>query len=137
MPVSYKNVILRSDTETAIITLNRPDCRNALSLDLILELLDCLGRIEQNRSVRPRRCQGPRIRSSDSALRQWASCSVIIAVSASTSRITFLYESWRDKLTYSKWRHCFSRYVGKMYSAHDAPPSFSEFLFLLEKKPAG
>jgi len=50
--VSYKNLILEVDAETAIVTLNRPDCRNALSLDLMLELLDCLGRIEQDRSVR-------------------------------------------------------------------------------------
>src|SRR6476646_5560670 len=50
--VSYKNVILEVDAETTIVTLNRPDCRNALSLDLMLELLDCLGRIEQDRSVR-------------------------------------------------------------------------------------
>jgi enoyl-CoA hydratase/carnithine racemase len=50
--VSYKNLVLEIDAETAVVTLNRPDCRNALSLDLMLELLDCLGRVEQNRSVR-------------------------------------------------------------------------------------
>jgi enoyl-CoA hydratase/carnithine racemase len=49
--VSYKNLILEVDAETAIVTLNRPDCRNALSLELMLELLDCLGQIEHNRSV--------------------------------------------------------------------------------------
>ena len=48
----YKNLLLEADSEIAIVTLNRPDRRNALSLDLMLELLDCLGRIEQSRSVR-------------------------------------------------------------------------------------
>lgn len=48
----YKNLILELDTEIAIITLNRPSCRNALSLDLMFDLLDCLSGIEQNRSIR-------------------------------------------------------------------------------------
>jgi enoyl-CoA hydratase/carnithine racemase len=39
------------DNGIAIITLNRPDRRNALSLDLMLELLDCLHHLELNRSV--------------------------------------------------------------------------------------
>ena len=48
----YKNLILELDAEIAIITLNRPSSRNALSLDLMSDLLDCLSGIEQNRSVR-------------------------------------------------------------------------------------
>jgi enoyl-CoA hydratase/carnithine racemase len=35
----------------ATVTLNRPECRNALSVDLMLELLDALHRLEVNRSV--------------------------------------------------------------------------------------
>ena len=50
--MSYQNLTLEVDAGTAILTLNRPDCRNALSLDLMLELIECLGRIEQNRSLR-------------------------------------------------------------------------------------
>lgn len=48
----YKNLILELDAEIAIITLNRPSSRNALSLDLMSDLLDCLSGIEQNRSIR-------------------------------------------------------------------------------------
>lgn len=44
---------LYSDLENGIarVTLNRPERRNALSLDLILELFECLHRLEINRSV--------------------------------------------------------------------------------------
>jgi len=48
----YKNLLLEFDAETAVITLNRPNNRNALSLDLMLELTDCLSEVEENRSVR-------------------------------------------------------------------------------------
>ena len=45
--------LLDSDLENGIatVTLNRPERRNALSLDLMLELLECLHRLEINRSV--------------------------------------------------------------------------------------
>ena len=36
----------------ATVTLNRPSRRNALSLDLMLELLDCLDTIGRNRAIR-------------------------------------------------------------------------------------
>ena len=44
---------LYSDIENGIatITLNRPERRNALSIELTLELLECLHRLELNRSV--------------------------------------------------------------------------------------
>lgn len=44
---------LYSDLENGIatVTLNRPERRNALSLDLTLELSECLHRLELNRSV--------------------------------------------------------------------------------------
>jgi enoyl-CoA hydratase/carnithine racemase len=48
----YKNLLLELDAEIAIITLNRPSSRNALSLDLMLELLQCLAGIENNGSIR-------------------------------------------------------------------------------------
>jgi enoyl-CoA hydratase/carnithine racemase len=35
----------------ATVTLNRPERRNALSIDLTLELLECLHRLEVDRSV--------------------------------------------------------------------------------------
>src|SRR4051812_28719792 len=48
----YKNLLLELDAKIAIITLNRPSSRNALSLDLMLELLQCLAGIENNGSIR-------------------------------------------------------------------------------------
>src|SRR3954470_2943832 len=49
--VPFKNLILEHDAETATVTLNRPDSRNALSLELMLELLDCLDQVDHDRSV--------------------------------------------------------------------------------------
>jgi len=40
------------DHGIATVTLNRPERRNALSLELILELLECMHHLELNRSVR-------------------------------------------------------------------------------------
>src|SRR4051794_20546053 len=48
----YKNLILELEAPLAVVTLNRPQCRNALSLALLQELLDCLSQMEHNRSVR-------------------------------------------------------------------------------------
>lgn len=48
----YKNLLLELDAEIAIITLSRPGSRNALSLDLTLELVQCLSGIENNGSIR-------------------------------------------------------------------------------------
>ena len=47
------NAGLYLDVESSIatITLNRPERRNALSLDLTLELLECLHRLEPDRSI--------------------------------------------------------------------------------------
>jgi enoyl-CoA hydratase/carnithine racemase len=45
--------LLRStDGQLAVVTLNRPDRRNALSLDLMLELIDCLDEIGGDSSIR-------------------------------------------------------------------------------------
>jgi enoyl-CoA hydratase/carnithine racemase len=49
--MSYQDLLLEFEDSTAVITLNRPNRRNALSLPLMLELIECLNEIEQNRSV--------------------------------------------------------------------------------------
>jgi enoyl-CoA hydratase/carnithine racemase len=49
--MSYQDLLLDFESSTAVITLNRPSRRNALSLGLMRELIDCLSEIEQKRSV--------------------------------------------------------------------------------------
>jgi enoyl-CoA hydratase/carnithine racemase len=49
---SYETICFEPDPPLAVVTLNRPDRRNALSLDLMLELLDCLERIGQASELR-------------------------------------------------------------------------------------
>lgn len=48
----YQHLLRSTEGQLGIITLNRPDRRNALSLDLMLELIDCLNEIGSNTSVR-------------------------------------------------------------------------------------
>jgi enoyl-CoA hydratase/carnithine racemase len=48
----YRNLSLEYIGATAVITLNRPTRRNALSLDLMNELLGCLETVAHNQSVR-------------------------------------------------------------------------------------
>ncbi len=50
--MSYENLILELENSTAILTLNRPQRRNALSLALMLELTECLDSIGRDGSVR-------------------------------------------------------------------------------------
>ena len=50
--MSYQDLLLDFEDSIAVITLNRPTRRNALSLRLMLELIDCFGEIEQRSSVR-------------------------------------------------------------------------------------
>src|SRR5438105_6246241 len=45
----YENITLETDQHLAIVTLNRPNRRNALSVELMLELLDCLERIGRDK----------------------------------------------------------------------------------------
>ena len=40
--MSYQHLIRSTEGQLGIITLNRPERRNALSLDLMLELISCL-----------------------------------------------------------------------------------------------
>jgi len=48
----YENICFETDDSVAVVTLNRPNRRNALSLGLMRELLDCLGRIGEERRLR-------------------------------------------------------------------------------------
>ncbi len=42
---TYQNVNFEHDGTLAVVTLNRPNRRNALSLELMYELTDCLSAI--------------------------------------------------------------------------------------------
>ena len=48
----YENLGFETEGCVAVVTLNRPNRRNALSLELMQELLDCLGRIGEERRLR-------------------------------------------------------------------------------------
>lgn len=50
--MSYENICFESDGNIALVTLNRPQRRNALSLALMLELIDCLGEIGKRSDLR-------------------------------------------------------------------------------------
>jgi len=47
-----QNIVLEVNTGVAVITLNRPERRNALSLDLMLELIRCLDEVGRQSEVR-------------------------------------------------------------------------------------
>jgi enoyl-CoA hydratase/carnithine racemase len=48
----YQNILFDTDGQIAIVTLNRPQRRNALSLELMTELIECLNEIGRDRSLR-------------------------------------------------------------------------------------
>src|ERR1700732_5131400 len=48
----YQNLLRSTEGQFGIITLNRPDRRNALSLELMLELIRCLDEIGRDREIR-------------------------------------------------------------------------------------
>ena len=48
----YQNLLRSTEGHLAIVTLNRPDRRNALSLDLMLELISCLDELGADAGVR-------------------------------------------------------------------------------------
>jgi enoyl-CoA hydratase/carnithine racemase len=50
--MSYQHLLRSTEGQLGIITLNRPDRRNALSLDLMLELIDCLDEIGVDTAIR-------------------------------------------------------------------------------------
>jgi len=48
---NYKNIITKTISKVALITLNRPESLNALSKDLIADLNDALDIIENNENI--------------------------------------------------------------------------------------
>jgi len=48
----YQNLSLQCEQQTEVVTLNRPERRNALSLELMLELIDCLDQIGRDAGLR-------------------------------------------------------------------------------------
>ena len=50
--MSYQHLLRSTEGQLGLITLNRPDRRNALSLDLMLELIDCLDEIRGDTGIR-------------------------------------------------------------------------------------
>jgi enoyl-CoA hydratase/carnithine racemase len=50
--MSYQHLLRSTEGQLGIITLNRSDRRNALSLDLMLELIDCLDEIGVDTAIR-------------------------------------------------------------------------------------
>ena len=50
--MAYQNLLCATEGHTALVTLDRPHRRNALSLDLMEELLACLEEIGRRREVR-------------------------------------------------------------------------------------
>jgi enoyl-CoA hydratase/carnithine racemase len=50
--MAYANIRFENDGPLGILTLNRPNRRNALSLDMMLEVIDCLNRVGGDTSVR-------------------------------------------------------------------------------------
>jgi enoyl-CoA hydratase/carnithine racemase len=50
--MSYQNLSLHREQQTSVITLNRPERRNALSVGLTLELTECLDEIGRDAGLR-------------------------------------------------------------------------------------
>jgi enoyl-CoA hydratase/carnithine racemase len=50
--MSYQHISFETEGQIAIVTLNRPERRNALSLELMRELTECLNEIGGDRSLR-------------------------------------------------------------------------------------
>jgi enoyl-CoA hydratase/carnithine racemase len=48
----YQNLLRSTEGQLGVITLNRPDRRNALSLELMLELIECLDDFSKDTSIR-------------------------------------------------------------------------------------
>src|ERR1700733_4562555 len=50
--MNYENISFETEDDIAVVTLNRPQRRNALSLELMQEVIDCLGAIGNRRDLR-------------------------------------------------------------------------------------
>src|SRR5438093_2055673 len=48
----YEYLLVEADAEIAIVTMNRPDRRNALSLALMEELIDCFRALSEKQDIR-------------------------------------------------------------------------------------
>src|SRR5260370_35835457 len=48
----YENLVCEREGRLSVITLNRPHRRNALSLGLMTELIDCLEAVGSDREIR-------------------------------------------------------------------------------------
>src|SRR6266851_3679765 len=48
----YENIVCEREGRLSVITLNRPNRRNALSLGLMTELIDCLDSVGRDRDIR-------------------------------------------------------------------------------------
>ena len=48
----YEYLLVEADAPIAIVTLNRPDRRNALSLALMEEMIDCFRTLSQRQEIR-------------------------------------------------------------------------------------
>ena len=48
----YQSLCVQRERDCTVVTLNRPQRRNSLSLDLMLELIDCLDQIGRDREIR-------------------------------------------------------------------------------------
>ena len=52
MQITFENTLFTLEGSVAVVTLNRPERRNALSLGLMLELIAALGHVSGDRTVR-------------------------------------------------------------------------------------
>ena len=50
--MNFQNLLYETEGAIGVVTLNRPQRRNALSLELMLELIDCLNTIGRSPEVR-------------------------------------------------------------------------------------
>ncbi len=50
--MSYQHLLRSTEGSVGIVTLNRPERRNALSLDLMLELIRCLDDFGRDANIR-------------------------------------------------------------------------------------
>ena len=49
--VTYRNILVEAEGRISYVTMNRPEKRNALSVEHMSELIDCFGRIGGDRSI--------------------------------------------------------------------------------------
>ena len=52
MQITFENTLFTLEGSVAVVTLNRPERRNALSLGLMRELIAALGHVSGDRTVR-------------------------------------------------------------------------------------